>query len=212
MTAFDEHAAIVGAVLDFIAEHRTFDPNSRNGGTPRGRIERLRRLHVSGAVSWSAGHDAVFRLFLHRAPLLAATVEPISFRDAYLSTDAPYDPLTLGGFDDLSHLVHNGLGDDRRIALYEKDGVRRIVDETVDDCVQSGGRNWPEKGFPRLDRDLGWMSGAKRTVLDIPKFLDAFAGDIASLPAGVPTGQELTDLWLARPYDDFSAVPRGPRP
>jgi hypothetical protein len=206
MNANHDYIATVGVLLDFIAENRTHQPKSRNGITPTMAIADMRSSYCS-RDSISDGSAEVLNLFLHRVPLLADVIEPVTFRDANSSIDATYDPLTLDGLGDVTHFIHNGLVDDWWIALYEKDGVRRIVNEAVDDCVQSGGKGWPEGGFKRLDRDLNWMRGAKRTVLSMDRFLQAFKTDLAQIPAGLPDQAELMELWTSRPYDDFCSAP-----
>lgn len=198
----DDYTATINVLLDFIAENRTHRPKAHQGVTPTAEIADMRR--VSGHHSVPGASD-VLRLFLHRAPLLRDVVEPISFRDGNQSTDSNYDPLTLDGLNDVTHLIHNGLLDDWWIALYEHDKVRRIVNEEVDDCVQGGGTDWPASGFNRLDRDLDWMLEAKRTVLNMERFRQIFAKDMSKIPTAVPTKADLMDLWLARPYDDFCA-------
>lgn len=206
MKANHEYIATIGTLLDFIAANRTHQPKSRNGVTPTMAIADIRQSYSSR--DWiSEGSAEVLKLFLYRAPLLADVLEPITFRDANSSIDATYDPLTLDGLSDVTHFIHNGLVDDWWIALYEKDDVRRIVNEGVDDCVQGGGKNWPDGGFKRLDRDLEWMRGAKRTVLNMDRFLQAFKTDLGQLPAGLPNQDEFMELWTSRPYDDFCSAP-----
>lgn len=200
----DDYTATINVLLDFIAETRTHRPKADRGVTPTAQIADMRRVFGSGDRI-TPGAIEVLRLFLHRAPLLSDVVEPISFRDANRSTDSNYDPLTLDGLADVTHLICNGLLDDWWIALYQCDKVRRIVPEMVDDCVQAGGADWAKGGFKRLDRDLDWMRQAKRTVLNMDRFLNLFDKDIAKVPMIVPTKDDLMDLWQARPYDDFCA-------
>ncbi|MGY3582479.1 hypothetical protein ACVIGB_000596 [Bradyrhizobium sp. USDA 4341] len=206
MNANQEFTATINALLDFILKNRTHRPKAQDGVTPTMAIEAMRRSYSSG--DWIADGSAdVLRLFLYNAPLLADVLEPITFREANSSTDASYDPLTLDGLGDVTHFIHNGLVDDWWIALYEKDGVRRIVHEVVDDCVQSGGKGWPQDGFKRLDRDLEWMHNAHRTVLNMKRFGELFAKDMKSIPTHVPDAGELMELWTSRPYDDFCSAP-----
>lgn len=204
----DDFVATFSAVLDFVAANRTFPQKDYGEGmSPTAIIEDMRRSYCDPQRPVTPGQADVLRLFLHRAPLLSDVVAPICFREANLSTDATYDPLTLHGLSDVCHLIHNGLLDDWWIALYEKDGVRRIVNEYVDDCAQGGEKAWPAEGFPYLDRDLAWMASANRTVLSMKRFLALFADDIAEVPAGVPAPDDLMELWTARPYDDFCTAP-----
>jgi hypothetical protein len=205
MQKTDDYAATINPLLDFTASNRTHRPkayNAYDGVTPTMQIADMRRVFGSGQMTTYGAAD-VLRLFLHRAPLMSDVVEPISFRDDNLSTVSNYDPLTLDGLSDVTHFIHNGLIDDWWIALYERDNVRRIVPENVDDCWQSGGAGWPSGGFERLDRDLDWMRQAKRTVLNMDRFLKSFADDIAEVPTATPTQEFLMELWQARPYDDF---------
>lgn len=206
MKADPNYAATIIALLDFIAANRTHRPKSHNGITPTMQISDMRRFATS-LDCVADGSSDVLKLFLFSAPLLADVLEPITFREANISTDATYDPLTLDGLGDVTHLIHNGLLDDWWIALYSKEGVRRIVNETIDDCVQSGGKGWPEGGFKRLDRDLAWMSQATRTVLNMERFLQLFSKDLAAVPADLPDQAGLMELWTSRPYDDFCAAP-----
>jgi hypothetical protein len=206
MKANHEYIATIGALLDFIATNRTHQPKSRNGVTPTMAIADMRKSYSSR--DWiSDGSAEVLKLFLYRAPLLADVLEPITFRDANSSIDATYDPLTLDGLGDVTHFIHNGLFDDWWIAHYEQGGIRRIVPENVDDCVQSGGKAWPQGGFKRLDRELAWMLGATRTVLNMKRFIELFANEMRSVPTHVPDAGELMELWMSRPYDDFCSAP-----
>lgn len=206
MSAKHDYTAGIEALLEFIAANKTHQPRSYHGMTPTMQIADMHQRYASG--DWIPdGAAGVLRLFLYRAPLLADVLEPITFREANNSIDASYDPLTLDGLGDVTHLIHNGLVDDWWIALYEKDGLRRIVTETVDDAVQSDGKGWPEGGFKRLDRDLNWMRQAKRTVLNMERFQHLFRDDLSSVPADMPDQSGLMELWTSRPYDDFCGAP-----
>lgn len=142
------------------------------------------------------------QMFLQKAPALSDMFAPIARRQANLSTDAIFDPLTFGGLNDILSFLHGGLYDDLWIALYENGKERRLVTETVDDCVSAGGRDWPEGGFPYLDKHLNWMIASRRTVLSDANFRTAFARDLIDVSPQIPTIAELTKIWEKRPYDD----------
>lgn len=147
----------------------------------------------------------MLELFLRKAPTLTDVVRPIAGSSANISREAVFDPLTYRGLGDLLHFINSGLLDDDWIALYAAGGDRRIVNETVDDAIMSQRSLAGLKFAGNVDRD-DWFVRAKREVLSYKNFQRLFADDLAGLQPSVPTQDDLTTLWLARPYRDFVSV------
>jgi len=142
-------------------------------------------------------------LFLRKAPALLEMMRPIAFGVLNISRESPYDPLTFWGVSDLTHFIDNGLVDDWWLALYQANGERRIVHEAADDDVQFK-KPFDKRYAKRIDKPESWFQTAQRNVLCFNNFEGLFAEDLRDINPSVPTQDELMELWLARPYDDFA--------
>lgn len=218
MTDRETYLGTVAALAEFIAANRTFPlPTDRSADEkthvpdPRYVLEDLSTL--AGRMDRSAEYpfwklsSLVLAMFLQKAPELRDTVAPVSMTGLNISRDAPFDPLTYAGLSDVLHFINNGLLDDCWLASYEKDGEKRVVNETVDDAIRGGEPSEGLKWRGRLDKGDDWLRAAVRTYLDHRSFESVFRDELDGLKACVPTQAELMDLWMGRPYEDFTYPP-----
>ena len=203
----------VSNLVEFIKTNKTFEAAARSGhagSTFKDEMVWLNDIvdrylqYGSGrsGKNWQLSANAL-SLFLRKAPEFWPVIRPISHIDKNVSTNASHDPLTSTGLGDVLNFVDNGLLDDGWLALYEKDGERRIVGEALDDFLRwnQGKFDWTKQ--PGLDKDEAWFRCAQRTYLDWDTFYTAFADDLKEIETKVPSPEDLMALWLARPYEDW---------
>lgn len=200
----------LGALAEFImdnecylhpSEHR--DEDRSYGNDVRAIITHLKRMRLTSVFrndGFNGLRHRCMSLFLMRAPEVRDIFLPLSITGLAVSRESSFDPLTWTGLSDVTRFIENGLLDDDWLACYELDGVKRVVNEAVDDAVQSG------KPIPasRLDVDGDWLRSARRTYLDHRSFDDLFGNLVPKPPPGVPDSTTLMELWMARPYADFA--------
>ncbi|AOG02842.1 hypothetical protein [Bosea sp. RAC05] len=165
----------------------------------------VRDVDHGGGRYWDLMATAL-ELFLRKAPELRETMLPIASAASNISREAVYDPLTYRGLMDVLHFISNGLLDDWWLALYQAEGERRIVNETIDDAIQLGRTIEPYRIPFHLDKDEAWFAAADRTKLSFRNFYSAFGHDLIGVIPRLWSEDDLMNAWLARPYLDFTPV------
>jgi hypothetical protein len=221
----DLYVSWMQALTTFIVENRVFPvgsdmdreehivPHTDAAGDCRSMVERLhsRGYDYVKDEDWLL-QTKVLAYFLHNAPLVRDTIQPIQWTSGNISRCASFDPLTYDGLCEIHHFIHNGIYDDTMLSAYKgQDGDLRIIGEWEDDHFRWGKpAELPDYIMAKLGKPPEWFHAAERThvssdtitsILD----LDALTAD----QLAVPTQDQLYEMWVGRPYDDFSTPTYG---